>query len=789
MKPLQFASILLILTGLTVTLAMPSFWRAEGTTEPTAHEAIQPLADSASTLKKADPATRARVNESYGKLPLSFEANQGQVDSQVKFLSRGRGYSLSLTSTEAVLELRMAERHSRVEKKSGSLIEPADPQSTIHNPQSAEVRMKFVGANPTPRAEGRDELPGKSHYYIGNDPSKWRTNIPSYARVEYEDLYPGVDLVYYGNQRQLEYDFVVAPGADPKAIKMGFEGVKKLRVDKAGDLVLALKGGELRLQKPVVYQEMGGAKQYISGHYVLKGGREVGFEVGSYDRRLPLVIDPVLVYSTYLGPASPDLANDIAVDQAGNVYLTGASFFSSEGQNAFVAKLNAAGTALVYSTAFIGSKDEIGFGVAVDSSGNAYVTGFTRSTNFPVRNAFQPRLGATDCRNAVGCPDAFVAKLDPAGTIVYSTYLGGNDVPGDQAAFGDQGFDIAVDASGQAYVTGGTISKNFPVKNAYQPAGSPDNRGNVYDGFITKLSASGGELIYSTYLGGNGIEDCYGIAIDAAGNAYVTGPTTSVFSNVVNTFPTTPGAFQQQAPSQGLDDGFVTKLNASGNALVYSTFLGGNLGDRSEGIAVDGAGNAYVIGSTSSTNFPLESPHQSVNLGQSAFVTKLNPGGSGLLYSSYLGKQTGPRSGNFPGVAIAVDAAGTAYVTGSTTASDFPTVNALYPNFGGVVDAFVARINTVTKTVVYSTFLGGSGEDRGHGIAVDAQGNAYVTGQTSSTNFPLKDPAQPTPGGGGDVFVAKIADDGAAPRQVKIKVFSRMRLPAAPKSIPANLPS
>ena len=708
----------------------------------------QPVATVRTGLSQPDPQTRALLKETYGKLPLSFETNQGQADSAVKFLSRGSGYQLKLKATEAEVELR---NEKALPKKRAA-------QSKLPNPQSAILKMQFVNANPTPQIAGRDELPGRSHYYIGNDPQDWRTNVANYAKVEYEQVWPGVNLVYYGNQRQLEYDFIVAPGAHPNAINLAFDGADKMMLDAQGNLVLHVAGGEVVMQKPFVYQEVNGARHEVAGSYQIQN-QLVGFHVGEYDASLPLVIDPVLVYSTYLGAAALDLANDIAVDQAGSVYITGASLFASEGWNSFVAKLNATGTALVYSTAFIGSKDEIGFGVAVDAAGNAYATGFTRSTNFPVKNAFQPRLGATNCPNSQGCPDAFVAKLDAAGTMVYSTYLGGNDKPGDASSFGDEGHDIAVDASGQAYVTGTTISKNFPVKNAFQPAGNADSRGDVFDGFITKFSASGTELIYSTYLGGSGIDSANGLAIDAVGNAYVTGDT---FGDQTNNFPTTAGAFQRTAPGGGRDS-FVTKLNPAGTALVYSTFLGGSSSDQGEGIAIDSTGNAYIIGATSSTNFPLEGAHQSTNLGGSAFVTKLNPSGSGLLYSSYLGKQVWPPTGNSPGAAIAVDTAGIAYVTGSTDAADFPLVNALYPNFGGVRDAYVAKINTVTKTVSYATFLGGSAIDNGFGIAIDAAGNAYVTGQTGSTNFPTKNPAQATPGGSGDVFVAKISDEATCP--------------------------
>ncbi len=681
------------------------------------------------------PQTQQTATASLDKLPMSFEPNQGQAEAAVQFQSRGPGYNLQLRDTEAVLQLR--------------------------NADSAILRMRLIGASRSPQISGQNELPGKSNYYIGNDQTNWRVGIPNYAAVRYDEVWPGVDLAYYGNQQQLEYDFIVAPGARPQQIRLGFKGARKMRISRNGDLVLRVGGGQVRMHKPLIYQEHNGVRNQIRGRYARRGRHHIGFQVAAYDRSLPLVIDPVLVYSTYLGPTTPDWANDIAVDQAGSVYLTGASHFAAEGLNAYVAKLNAQGTALIYSTALIGSKDDIGFGVAIDPAGNAYVTGQTRSLNFPSRNAIQPRLGGADrCGSQPNCSwDAFITKVDSAGAIVYSTFLGGGDAGNTQSD--DYGSDIAVDASGQVYVAGFTTSADFPVRNAYQPRGAPFNdNGDLFDGFVSKISATGRELIYSTYLGGRAIDACYGIAVDSAQNVYVTGASRTL-SGQENNFPTTPLALQRTAPG-GVADGFVTKLNVTGTALVFSTFLGGGGGDQGEALAIDAANNAYVMGYTTSNNFPLKDPLQSADPTGSVFLSKLLPDGSALVFSTCYGKQVAARSGNFSGMGLAVDASGIAYLTGTTDATDFPTVNPLYPRLAGVRDAFVAKINTVTRTVLYSTYLGGRFLDYGLGIAADAAGNAYVAGQTTSPDFPTKNPAQPALAGEADVFVTKIGDQSTA---------------------------
>jgi beta-propeller repeat-containing protein len=693
-----------------------------------------------------DAVADARVSEAYGKLPLHFEANRGQTHEEVRFLARGSGYSLYLTAGEAVLVL----AGSNPDAKRDAHRTP-ERLSTPTRATPVVVRMGLVGAAPKPHVRGLEELPGKANYFIGKDPAKWRTNVPTYAKVHYREVYPGIDLLYYGNQRQLEYDFVVAPGADPEAIALGFQGIERLEIDAEGEVVLHAGGGAIRQRKPVIYQEIDGNRRKIDGAYVLKGANQVAFQVAAYDRSRPLVIDPVLFYSTYLGGNSQDQGDGIAVDTAGNAYVTGftesinfptttAAFQTTlaGGFDAFVTKLNATGSALVYSTYLGGSDWDFGFAIVVDAAGNAYVTGQTLSTNFPTTlGAFQPVFG--------GPGDAFVTKLDPAGSIlVYSTYLGGS--------LSDIGFRIAVDATGNAYVAGFTESINFPTTTAAFQTTSPGG----FDAFVTKLNLTGSAVVYSTYLGGSNFDVGTGIAVDAAGNAYVTGLTNS------NNFPTSLGAFQP-AFGGGETDVFVTKLGPTGSGLVYSTYFGGSNGrEQGFGIAVDATGNAYVSGATRSTDFPTTMGAFQTTYGGGnvdAFVAKFNPPGSALVYSTYLGA-----SGGDAAFGIAVDAGGNAYVTGQTGSTDFPTTTgAFQPTFGGGgLDAFVTKVNPLASGLVYSTYLGGSGDDVGVGIAVDAMPspNTYVTGFTGSTNFPTTTGAFQTTFGGGseDAFVTKIAD-------------------------------
>jgi uncharacterized repeat protein (TIGR01451 family) len=945
----------------------------------------------------------------FGQLPLSFEVNQGQADARVKFLARGQGYGIFLTDNGAAFSL---------------------GGSALH--------MRLQDAATSPRITGVDQLPGKVNYLVGNK-SDWRTNIPTYKRVRYEQVYPGIDLVYYGNQRQLEYDFVIAPGASFKQIRLAFESAAKLKLNRSGDLILKSGAQESTLLRPKAYQNIDNKRREVSVRYSLKSHSEVTFKVGNYDKSQPLIIDPLLVYSTYLGGSGQDAGNGIAVDSSGNVYIAGQTvspnFPTSSplqaayggNQDAFVLKLNANGSALIYSTFLGGNLNDLATSIAVDNAGNAYITGGTNSGNFPVLNALHPTL--------TGLPsDAFVAELNSTGSaLIYSTYLGGHS--------DDSGNSIAIDSSGNAYVAGNTSSTDFPTTNpvqtnrsghsifkstnaagnwapsdsglaasliidlVFQPGNSsiiyavtdtglfkstdsgahwsllpasppfiysdlaidpvnpaiiyvatnggvfkstdggnsftpsnngistsvqtivvnpvtpnilyatvggspylksengganwtqnfvsgasrvdsvvidpntpttlyadtdrgiskstdsganwtelntgiPDflsvnsitidpahnviyaatsfgvrksaNGGNTWtdignlsfgvssvafdptstslyaataiaiqksvdggnswsesntgypgtrisalvlnptqpsilfvgttstaDAFVTKLSAGGASQIYSTFLGGNLLDQASGIALDASGNAYVTGFTGS------NDFPTANALQPNRGdnfPVEG--DAFITKLNASGSALVYSTFLGADFNDSGSAIAVDTNGNAYVCGNTGSQSFPTVNAFQSQrgSFSDDAFVTKVNAAGSALVYSTYLGGD-----GSEDCADIAIDATGSAYITGITTSLDFPLFAPLQATGGGAShDAYITKLAPSGSGLIHSTYLGGTNNDRGRGIALDSSQNIYVIGNTSSTDFPTLNPLQPGFGGGTDVFIAKL---------------------------------
>jgi uncharacterized protein (TIGR03437 family) len=678
---------------------------------------------------------QAQIAGAYRRLPMSFEPNGGLPDSHVNYLARGSGYVLFLTPGGATISLRETGKTS-----------------------PSQMTIELIRGNPAAQAEGLDVLPGKSNYLVGNDPSQWRTNVANYARVRYREVYPGVDMVYYGNQQQLEYDLVLRPGADPHAIQLGFSGVQSMRIASDGDLLLGVAGGEVRQHKPVIYQEADGTRQAVEGRYVRKGSWRIGFEVGTYDVARRLVIDPRLTYSTYLGgPAGGGGAQDaglaVAVDSSGNAYITGwtaATDFPVKGaiqplkgvgQNAFVTKLNASGTAVVYSTYLGGSNSaDEGRGIAVDSSGNAYVVGRTSSTNFPVTpTAFQTALQAGG--------GAFVTQLNAAGDgLLYSTYLGSDKTNSTQATA------IALDSTGNAYVTGYTQSATFPVT-----LGAFRTSFFGISGFVSKFNpaASGpASLVYSTFLPAAIFAS--GIAVDASGNAYVTG-----YANTPGI--ATPGTFQTSLG--GNDDVVVTKLNATGTGLVYSTYLGGSGQDRGDGIAVDAFGNAYVTGVTFSTNFPItQGAFQTSFPGVSghAFVTKLNAAGDGLVYSTFLAGDGGI-SNTEQGNGIAVDYAGNAYVTGITNSISFPiTPDGFRNSIPGALKAFAIKLSVAGDRLVYSTYLAGDNQDLGNAVAVDALGNAYFAGYSASANFPVTPGAFQTVGTPcctGKAFVTVIAAD------------------------------
>jgi subtilase family serine protease len=684
----------------------------------------------------------SRVREAYERMPLRFEGNQGQTDASVKYVSRGSGYALFLLPTEAVLGLNPTPAKPVAAEPAGRLgialpVEPKPP--TV-------VRMKFVGGNENPEIRALDPLPGKSHYFVGSDRNQWRTDVPAFARVEYRDVYPGVSVVFYGNQRQLEYDFIVSPGADPGSIRLAFEGIDGVGLDGAGNLVLRTRDGEIVQKAPVVYQEINGVRAPVAGRYVLlgkepgkagSGEHRVGFQLASYDARRPLVIDPVLSYATYFGGSSTDVAYGIAVDADGNIYVTGYAnstnfplknalqSVSGGGSDAYVTKLSADGGSIIYSTFLGGNGAETGIGIAVDGGGNAHVVGYTNSTNFPLVNAYQS--------GNAGDFDVFVTKLNATGSsLVYSTYLGGSAA--------DVGYGIAVDAAGSAYITGYTNSINFPVKNAYQSGSAGGS-----DVFVTKISPDGLTLGYSTYLGGNSADAGVGIALDGGGNAYVAG-----YTNSTN-YPT---KYPVQTANAGGSDAFVTKVNPTGSALVYSTYLGGTSTDAAYALAVDGTGNAYVTGYTNSTNFPVLSAFQTTSGGGSdVFVTKIGASGSSLVYSTYLG-------GSLADVAygIAVDGAGSAYVTGYTNSTNYPTKYPVQTANAGGSDGFVTKLGPTGSTLVYSTYLGGSGADTGRGVALTKSADAWIAGTTNSTNLPLVGAFQSGNAGGYDVFLAMLSN-------------------------------
>jgi uncharacterized repeat protein (TIGR01451 family) len=721
-------------------------------------------------------------------LPLFFEPNQGQTDPRVKFLARGRGYGLFLTPDQAVLVLQRSERGG-------------------HNLDSNVIRMHLDGANSAARVSGAEPLPGKSNYFIGNDPAKWHRGIPQFARVNYESVYPGVDLTYYGNQGQLEYDFRVAPGADTNQITLSFDGAST-RLD-AGDLVLSTNRGDVRFHAPQIYQQEGNAKKSVAGIFRQLADNKIGFQIGPYDRSRELVIDPSLSYFTFLGGSGTESNVQVAVDPSLNIYLAGTTdsvdFPVTNGsaktgtRNVFIAKLNpsipAPQSQLVYATYVGGTGADDTAGLAVDSSGQAYVAGSTTSGDFPTTSSAFQTVPASPGTHG------FLTKLDSAGiTLLYSTFLSGTNAANNAT---DLVTGLAIDTKGDAFVTGSTTSTDSATGFPATASGFQTSSLATTQFFGSKINTSGtgaASMVYSTYFGGANPAAPQisggGIAIDNSGNMYITGATNFIFDpNAANDVPRTnfPILNAQQScldqpPSvtacdvnQTAQDAFVAKINpnrAGTVGLVYSTYLGGSLDDSGTGIAVDAAGNAYVTGRTlsgdwtqpaSPTAFQATFAGSGVNVGD-AFIAKIgNPTGSSpvfpLTYFTYLGG-----TGDDVGQAIAVDAVGGAHVTGSTNSSgDFPVFDPLQDQltFGGATDAFVAQILTAASGKAAGdsvSFLGGAAEDHGLGIVVDVNNTAYVSGTTLSSNFPKPaSPPAPPPfqpnlnGTNADAFLARIA--------------------------------
>ncbi len=669
----------------------------------------------------------------FGKLPLSFEPNVGQYSEPIHFLTHSSGGTLAFTSAGLTLAL----THS-APKASQAVAEVA---FSLQNEQpTSSVSVIFSGANPDLIITDGSQLLEKVNYLLGDDPLKWHTNVPTYSGIQYRNLYPGINMSYEGTDGRIKGTYTVAPGADPSSIGWLYGGADQIKLDPAGNLQITVGSTVLVEQSPIAWQMLGGKRVAVSAEYRLAQDGNVRFIVGSYDKTVPLVIDPTLVYSTYLGGSLAESALSVTVDSAGSAYVTGETYSSnfptqnpyqasnSGNSDAYITKFTPDGSALVYSTYLGGSSRDLGVGIAVDSNGSVYVGGFTSSTNFPLHTPIQNTYGG-------GTLDAFVMKLNPAGSaLVYSTYLGG--------AGYDQIFDLALDNKGAAYVFGETASPNFPLQGPYQPSlhGSSD-------AFLTKLNPAGSAWVYSTYLGGDGIEQGFGVAVNAGGFAYVTGYTLSGNFPLMNPY---------QPTYRGGGDAFVTKFSANGASLVYSTYLGGQAYDSSYDIAVDPIGNGYIFGITHSADYPMQNPYQPTNHGgYDAFVTKINAGGSGLVYSTYLGG-----SGDEPPdqLDIALDSAGNAYVSGATQSNDFPIANAIQPANAGGTDAFVTKLVANGSTLAYSTYLGGTGNDIAASIAVNQAGDAYVIGSTTSNNYPLANPFQPNYAGGTDAFISKISD-------------------------------
>ena len=712
---------------------------------------------SGAAMVGSDQAATARLKSASGRLPLSFVPNAGQLDPTVRFQVRSAGGTVFFTPSAIVLSL-----PTRIAVDTR---EPPHPISPARGPQPtvpvsrALVRLVFDQANPAPEISAAQPLPGTVNYFIGNDPEHWHTNLPTYAGVIYRQIYPGIDLHYDGANCSLKATYLVAPGADPSVIRWSYEGLGNVRMENlGGDLLVLVPASsdrdetfELRELAPVAWQTVADQRLPVAVRYEIGVDGTIGFTFpAGYDRNRTLTIDPVLFFNTYLGGSIEDVGNSVALDLSGNIYVAG--YTSSQdfptptgfqtlhnvtSYAAFVTKYNPDATAILYSTylggwsagsSFFGNV--VGQGLAVDLFGSAYLTGYTSNTHFPATlGAFQTAF------NAGSAYDAFVTKLSPDGSaLVYSTYLGG--------AGEDIGYAIGLDLSGAAYVIGNTASTAFPTSpTAYQIS----LRGPS-DAFVTKLKPDGSGIAYSTYLGGTGIEIGRAIAVDFfLGHAYLAGHTESATS-----FPLSSA--YQSSYGGGAFDAFVTKLNAEGSQLIYSTFLGGNGSDLGSGIAFDVQGNVYIIGGTDSTNFPLKNPIQGLIGGNhDAYVSKLDASGSKLVYSTYLGGK-----GEEHGTAIALDGSANAYVTGYTGSNDFPLIKAFSGIYGGNYDAFLSAVNAAGSALVHSTYLGGSTHDEGWGIAVNAAGLAYITGFTGG-DFPTLNALQFGYGGGfSDAFLVKL---------------------------------
>jgi uncharacterized protein (TIGR03437 family) len=713
-------------------------------------------------MSLAVPAWQAAVRPPafLQKLPLRFEANRGQGGTSASFLARGPNYTLTLSAEGSSL--------SWVDTARG---------------RGARIHMRLAGARPGVRLEGADPLATRTSYFRGSDPASWLADVPVYGRVNYGEVYPGVGLTFYGKNGALEYDFVVQPGADPGKIRLQVGGARRVRLDSNGNLVLSTEAGDVRWEKPEVYQTASGARRPVAGRFRLAGRNTVAFVLGPYDRSRALVIDPVLSFATYFGASGNDAARAVAADSSGNMYIagyttsqdlpvtSGALQAAYGGQttnfmtgDAFVAKFSPTGAPL-YVTYLGGKNDDVALGLAIDKNGNAWVTGYTTSGDFPVKNPFQPTFHGSGGNARLITGDVFVAGINAAGNqLLYGSYLGGT--------LDDAGTAITLDAGGNLFLTGTTLSVNFPVSaRAAQPtrkgAGGqptlPDPANyqafNAGDAFVVKLDPTktlDAQMVYGTYVGGSLDDAPLAIAVDASGYACIAGYTLS------RDFPVTPGALQSTYKEAdirnnrfyNLGDGFVAKIAADGSQIAAATYLGGRGDDGIFALALDASGNVYVTGVTDSSDFPVTQDALQTRYGGptlisnadqllgDAFVTKLKANLTGLVFSTFLGGDK-----DDAGAAIAVDVSGSVYVAGLTNSATFPlSSDAAQNTFGGagaqnanqlLGDGFLARLNSTGAALSYSTFLGGNADDVIAGMAIDGAGNVYVTGSTVSTNFPV----------------------------------------------------
>lgn len=721
--------------------------RLAGDSAAEAHRPGPARADAAGASTQGPTALRSRSIHR----PILFEANRGQTHPDVAAVARVSGANVFFTPTEIVVAA------------------PRSVAATGGDPGPATdvVRFRFVGAGPDVHIETRGRATGQSHYLTGPTPKAWHRNVPTFTRLVYKELYPGIDLCVYGNGGRLEYDFVVSPGANPERIGIDVVGGDGTTIDSRGNHVIRTADGRsLRQLKPVSYQRDGAERIVVPSRFESMGDQRFGFRVAAYDRSRALVIDPVLDFSTYIGGSGFDRGEGIALDGQGNIYIAGRTLstdFPSENAldgtaggsfDAFVLKFNPSGSTLIYATYLAGSRLDVANGIAVDTAGNAYITGETSSDDFP-----RTRVLGT------GVSNVFLVKLNPQGTnTVYSVLFGGGNI--------DKGYGVAVDDAGNAYVTGFTSSSNFPTQSAFQP-----NSGGAFDAFIAKFNPTG-LFVYSTHLGGSddenlGASSSNGIAIvaDDAGNAYVTGDTESA------DFPTKSAV---QSTLGGNQDAFVAKLGPTG-ALIYSTYLGGNdnglsFGERGFDIGVDSSGKAYVMGNTRSTDFPTQNALQGTLGGnQDYFVSVLNPQGTALVYSTYLGGSASDAS-NTGG--LAVDQCGNVHVGGTTNSSDFALDDLSETGLFGT-RAFLVKIEAGGQKVLFSASIGNASTAR---VARGPDGAAYLTGHTVSNSFPAVNAYQAERAGDADAYVAKVShvrQVGNTPGQYRVCGDEPIRLRVA----------